>query len=121
MADRSSRPVPVVLMVLLVLEGLGALLVALLNIVTSRALGHDFLPWESTFIPGGFGILCLVAAAGLFGSGTWARILAAIAQLLVLAGGIVGLIYSGQLVLWVGVALGVIGLLLVGRRTVRTA
>ena len=50
-------------MILLVLEGLGGLLVTLLNVVTSRALGHDFLPWESSLIPAGFGVLCL--AGGL--------------------------------------------------------
>ena len=34
------------LVTLLVLEGLAALLVTLLNLVTSNALGQDFLPWS---------------------------------------------------------------------------
>ena len=44
--------------------GSGGLLVTLLNVVTSRALGQDFLPWESSLIPAGFGVLCLAAASG---------------------------------------------------------
>ena len=75
------------LVTLLVLEGLAALLVTLLNLVTSNALGQDFLAWESYLIPGVFGALCLVAAFGVMRSMTWGRALAAIAQLLVLAGG----------------------------------
>ena len=108
------------LVTLLVLEGLAALLVTLLNLVTSDALGQDFLPWESYLIPGAFGALCLVAAFGVMRSKTWGRILAAIAQLLVLAGGVIGLLSSGQPGLWVAVGLGLLGLLLLGRTT-RTA
>lgn len=121
MAD-SSRGVSIALMVLLILEGLAALFVTLLNVVTSRALGQDFLPWESAFIPGGFGfgVLCLIAAVGLIGSGSWAKVLAAIAQLLVLAGGVIGLAYSERAVVWSAVGLGVLGLLLLSR-TVRRA
>lgn len=119
MAD-SSRGVSIALMVLLILEGLAALFVTLLNVVTSRALGQDFLPWDSAFIPGGFGVLCLIAAVGLIGSGSWAKVLAAIAQLLVLAGGVIGLAYGERAVVWSAVGLGVLGLLLLSR-TVRRA
>ena len=108
------------LVTLLVLEGLAALLVTLLNLVTSNALGQDFLPWESFLIPGVFGALCLVAAFGVMRSKTWGRALAAIAQLLVLAGGMIGLLSSGQPGLWVAVGLGLVGLLLL-LRTTRTA
>ena len=103
------------LVVLLVVEGLGALFVTLLNVVTSRALGQDFLPWESALIPGAFGIMCLAAAFGVTREGSWGAVLAAVAQVFVLAGGVIGLIYSGQAVLWIAVGLGLLGLLLVSR------
>ena len=108
------------LVTLLVLEGLAALSVTLLNLVTSRELGQDFLPWESYLVPGIFGALCLVAAFGVMRSKAWAKALAAIVQLLVLALGVAGLVSSGHPVLWVAVGLGVLGLLLLSRTT-RTA
>lgn len=108
------------LVVILVVEGLGALFVTLLNVVTSRALGQDFLPWESALIPGAFGVLCLAAAFGVLRAETWGAVLAAVVQVFVLAGGVIGLIYSGQAVLWIAVGLGLLGLFLVSR-TVRTA
>jgi len=107
-------------MVLLILEGLAALFVTLLNVVTSRALGQDFLPWESAFIPGGFGVLCLAAAVGLIGSRSWGKVLAAFAQFLVFAAGLIALANNQQLVAWIIVGLGFLGLLLAGR-TVRAA
>lgn len=116
----SARGTRFGLVVLLTIEGLGALFVTLLNVVTSRALGHDFLPWESSLIPGGFGVLCLAAAIGLMRARDWGAVLAAVAQVMVLAGGVIGLFYSGQAVLWVAVGLGILGLLLVSR-TMRRA
>jgi hypothetical protein len=50
---------------------------------------------------------------------TWGAVLAAVVQVFVLAGGVIGLVYSGQSVLWIAVGLGLLGLLLVSR-TVRT-
>lgn len=111
----SPRGASITLMVLLILEGLGALFVTLLNLVTSRALGQDFLPWESAFIPGGFGVLCLIAAVGLMRSGSWGKVLAAITQLLVLAGGVIAVLDSARPLAWVVVGLGVLGLLLLSR------
>ena len=108
------------LVVLLTLEGLGALFVTLLNVVTSRALGQDFLPWESSVIPGAFGVLCLAAALGVMRGQSWGAVLAAVAQVFVLAGGVIGLIYSGQAVLWVAVGFGLLGLIFVSR-TVQSA
>lgn len=103
------------LVILLVIEGLGGLLVTLLNVVTSRALGQDFLPWESSVIPAGFGVLCLAAAFGVMRSTSWGTILAAISQLLVLAAGIVALLDRVRLEAWVVVAIGLLGLLLLSR------
>ena len=108
------------LVVLLIVEGLGALFVTLLNVVTSRALGQDFLPWESGLIPGAFGVMCLAAAFGVMRSESWGAVLAAVAQVFVLAGGVIGLIYSGEAVLWVAVGLCLLGLYIVSR-TVRRA
>ena len=108
------------LVVLLVVEGLGALFVTLLNVVTSRALGQGFLPWESALIPGTFGVFSLATAFGVMRAETWGAMLAAVVQVFVLAGGVIGLIYSGQAILWIAVALGLLGLLLVSR-TVRAA
>lgn len=117
----SSRVASTILVILLVLEGLGALFVTLLNVVTSRALGQDFLPLESSLVPGAFGVLCLVAAFGLVRVRPWGWVLAAVAQILILAGAVIGLFYSGTPVLWLGVGLGLLGLLLLSRtdRTVR--
>jgi uncharacterized membrane protein (UPF0136 family) len=114
MAER-SRGASISLMILLLLEGLGALFVTLLNLVTSEALGQDFLPWESSVIPGGFGVLCLIAAFGLMQSGSWGTVFAAITQLLVLAGGVIALLDSARPIAWVVVAFGVLGLLLLSR------
>lgn len=111
----SARGAKLALIILLVLEGLGALLVTLLNVVTSRALGQDFLPWESSVIPGGFGVLCLLAAFGLMRLGSWGTILAAISQLLVLAAGVISLLDQTTPLAWVVVAIGVLGLLLLSR------
>lgn len=108
------------LVVLLIVEGLGALFVTLLNVITSRALGQDFLPWESSLIPGTFGVMCLAAALGVMRGQSWGAVLAAVAQVIVLAGGVIGLIYSGQAVLWVAAGLGLLGLIFVSR-TVRRA
>ena len=118
----SSRGSSTALVILLVLEGLGGLLVALLNQVTSRALGQDFLPLESWLIPAGFGVLCLAAAFGVMRSTSWGTILAAISQLVVLAVGILALLDGVRLQAWVVVALGLLGLLLLSRsgRTGRT-
>lgn len=117
----TSRTASTVLVLLLVLEGLGALFVTLLNIVTSRALGQDFLPLESSLVPGAFGALSLAAAFGLLRARRWGAVVAAVAQILVLAGGVIGLVYSRDAVLWVAVGLGLLGLLLLSRtaRTVR--
>jgi hypothetical protein len=117
----SSRAASTILALLLVLEGLGALFVTLLNAVTSRALGQDLLPLESSLVPGAFGVLCLVAAFGIIRARPWGWLLAGVAQILVLAGGVIGLFYRGASVLWVGVGLGLLGLLLLSRtdRTVR--
>ena len=103
------------LVILLVLEGSVGLLVALLNVVTSRALGHDFLPWESSLIPAGFGVLCLAGAVGLIRSASWGTILAALSQLVVLAIGIVALLDAVSAAAWVVTALGVLGLFLLSR------
>lgn len=111
----SSRGASITLRVLLILEGLGALFVTLLNVFTSQALGQDFLPWESAFIPGGFGLLCLIAVFGLNGSSSWGKVLAAITQLLVLAGGVIALLDSARPLAWVVVGLGLLGLLLLSR------
>jgi hypothetical protein len=119
-SDGQLREASSVLVTVLVLEGLAALIVTLLNLVTSRELGQDFLPWESYLVPGIFGALCLVAAFGVMRSKAWAKALAAIVQLLVLALGVAGLVSSGHPVLWVAVGLGVLGLLLLNRTT-RTA
>jgi uncharacterized membrane protein (UPF0136 family) len=116
----SSRAASMVLGFLLVLEGLGAVLVTILNIVTSRALRQGFLPLESWLVPGAFGALCLFAAFGLSRARSWGRVLAAVAQVLVLAGGVIGLFDSRRAVLWVAVGLGILGLLLLAR-TARTA
>jgi hypothetical protein len=116
----SLRGTKFALVVLLTLEGLGALFLTLLNVVTSRALGQEVLPWESSVIPGAFGFMCLAAALGVMRARSWGAVLAAVAQVFVLAGGVIGLIYSGQAVLWVAVGLGLLGLLLVSR-TVKAA
>ena len=111
----SSRGASMALVILLVIEGLGGLLVTLLNVVTSRALGQDFLPWESSVIPAGFGVLCLAAAFGVMRSASWGTILAALSQLLVLAAGVVALLDRVRLEAWVVVAIGVLGLVLLSR------
>ena len=116
----SSRASSMALVILLVVEGLGGLLVSLLNVVTSRALGQDFLPWESSVIPAGFGVLCLVAAFGIMRTASWGTILAALSQLLVLAAGVVALLDRVRTEAWVVVAVGLLGLLLLSR-TGRTA
>jgi uncharacterized membrane protein (UPF0136 family) len=103
------------LVVLLVLEGLGSLLVTLLNVVTSRELGHDFLPWQSSVVPGGFGVLCLLAAFGVMRSRSWGTLLAAVSQFLVLAAGVVALLDTVRPLAWLVVALGLLGLLLLSR------
>jgi uncharacterized membrane protein (UPF0136 family) len=116
----STRERSVALTVLLILEGLGALLVALLNIVTSRALGHDYLPWQSSWVPGAFGVLCLAGAVGITQSASWGTTLAAISQLVVLAAGVYWLVDNRQPVAAIAVALGALGLILVSRTTRRT-
>lgn len=112
---KSSRGASMALVILLVIEGLGGLLVTLLNVVTSRALGQDFLPWESSVIPAGFGVLCLAAAFGVMRSASWGTILAAISQLLVLAVGVVALLDRVRPEAWVVLAIGLLGLLLLSR------
>ena len=112
---KSSRGASLALVILLVIEGLGGLLVTLLNVVTSRALGQDFLPWESSVIPAGFGVLCLAAAFGVMRSASWGTILAAISQLLVLAVGVVALLDRVRPEAWVVLAIGLLGLLLLSR------
>ena len=112
---KSSGGASSALMILLVIEGLGGLLVTLLNVVTSRALGQDFLPWESSVIPAGFGVLCLAAAFGVLRAAPWGTILAAISQLLVLAAGIVALLDRVRSEAWVVIAIGLVGLLLLSR------
>jgi uncharacterized membrane protein (DUF2068 family) len=111
----SSRGSATALVVLLVLEGLGGLLVALLNVVTSRELGHDFLPWQSSVIPAGFGVLCLLAAFGLMRLGSWGTILAALSQLLVLGAGIYAILDRVRPLAWAVIVLGILGLLLLSR------
>jgi hypothetical protein len=105
-----SNPARVTLVVLLLVEAAGALLLTLLNVVTSQALGQDLLPWQSSLLPGGFGVLCLVAVVALARGKGWGTVLAVAVSLMVLGGGVLGLIYSGHPVLWVGVALGIGGL-----------
>ena len=112
---KSSRGASMALVILLVIEGLGGLLVTLLNVVTSRALGQDFLPWESSVIPAGFGVLCLAAAFGVMRSASWGTILAAISQLLVIAAGVVALLDRVRPEAWVVLAIGLLGLLLLSR------
>ena len=121
MAQSSRNPSTLTLTVLLVLEGLGSLLVTLLNVVTSRELGHDFLPWQSSVIPGGFGVLCLLAAVGVMQSKSWGTVLAAVSQFLVLAAGVVALLDSVRPLTLLVVALGVLGLLLLSRTRTATA
>jgi uncharacterized membrane protein (DUF2068 family) len=115
----SSTAASKVLIALLVLEGLAGLLVSLLNVVTSRALGQDFLPWESSVIPAGFGVLCLLAAYGLARSQSWGVALAAVSQLLILAAGVYGLVDNPQTIAYVVLAIGLMGLLLLNRTTRR--
>ena len=103
------------LIALLVLEGLGGLLVTLLNVVTSRALGQDFLPWESAVIPAAFGALCLIAAFGIWKSASWGKALAAISQALVAVTGVIALLDTMTPLAWVVLAVGLLGLLLVSR------
>ena len=103
------------LIALLGLEGLGGLLVTLLNVVTSRALGQDFLPWESAVIPAAFGALCLVAAFGIGKSAPWGKSLVAVSQVLVAVTGVIALLEAVTPVAWVVLGLGLSGLLLVGR------
>jgi uncharacterized membrane protein (DUF2068 family) len=112
---KSSGGASMAVVTLLVIEGLGGLLVTLLNVVTSRALGQDFLPWESSVIPAGFGVLCLAAAFGVMRSASWGTILAALSQLLVLAAGVVALLDRVRFEAWVVVAIGVLGLILLSR------
>ena len=111
----SSRGSATALVVLLVLEGLGGLLVALLNIVTSRELGHDFLPWQSSVLPAGFGVLCLLAAFGLMRFGSWGTILAALSQLLVVGAGVYAILDRVRPLAWAVIVLGLLGLLLLSR------
>ena len=103
------------LIALLVLEGLGGLLVTLLNVVTSRALGQDFLPWESAVIPAAFGALCLIAAFGIWKSVSWGKALAAISQVLVAVTGVIALLDTVTPLAWVVLGVGLLGLLLVSR------
>ena len=103
------------LVALLVLEGLAGLLVTLLNVVTSRALGQDFLPWESAVIPAAFGALCLIAAFGIWKSAPWGKALADISQVLVAVTGIIALLYTMTPLAWVVLAVGLLSLLLVSR------
>ena len=103
------------LIALLVLEGLGGLFVTLLNVVTSRALGQDFLPWESAVIPAAFGVLCLIAAFGLWRSASWGRIIAALSQVVVAVVGVIALLDTVRPLAWVVLAIGLAGLLLVSR------
>ena len=118
--SETARGASVTLMVLLVVEGLGGLLVTLLNVVTSRALGQEFMPWESSVIPAAFGVLSLAAAVGVGRSATWGTILAAISQFLVLAAGVVALLNQTGPLAWVVVAIGLLGLLLLPRTGKRT-
>ena len=111
----SSRGAAMALVFLLVVEGLAGLLVTILNVVTSRALGQDFLPWESSVIPAGFGVLCLLAAFGLMRLGSWGTILAAISQLLVLAAGVFAILDRVRPLAWAVIVIGLLGLLLVSR------
>ena len=111
----SSRGAAMALVSLLVLEGLAGLLVTILNVVTSRALGQDFLPWESSVIPAGFGVLCLLAAFGLMRFGSWGTILATISQLLVLAAGVFAILDKVRPLAWAVIVIGILGLLLVSR------
>jgi uncharacterized membrane protein (DUF2068 family) len=111
----SSRGASIALLFLLVLEGIGGLLVTILNVVTSRALGQDFLPWESSVIPAGFGVLCLLAAFGIMRLGSWGTILAALSQLLVLAAGVIAVLDRVRPEAWVVVAIGLLSLLLLSR------
>jgi hypothetical protein len=103
----------VALVVLLLVEAAGALLLALLNLVTSQALGQSVLPWQSAFLPGGFGLLCLLAVAGLAQRRSWGRALAVVASLIVVTGGVLGLMYSGHPALWAAVVMGLAGLWLI--------
>jgi len=89
--------------------------VTLLNVVTSRALGQDFLPWESAVIPAAFGLFCLIAAYGIWKSAPWGKVLAAVTQVLVAAVGIIALLDAASALAWVVLAVGLVGLFLVSR------
>ncbi|HUO46690.1 MAG TPA: hypothetical protein VM470_07650 [Acidimicrobiia bacterium] len=103
----------IVLILVLVLESAGGLLVALINLAVSDFIGADVLPPQAALAPAGFAIFCIVGAVGISQRTRWGVVITVIIQVAVLAGGIIGLVYSGDPFLWAAIVIGLLGLVLV--------
>jgi hypothetical protein len=78
-------------MAMLLFEGIGTILVFLINVAGRLGRSPLFL-YDLLFSPlGGFGVLTLSAAIGIFRYRTWGTVLAIASQLIVLGLGFAGL------------------------------
>lgn len=102
----------ITLLVLLVVEGIGGVVSAVLTVIIGESITPGFIPWRSALTPALFGVACL-AVALIYRQGHAAgRYLAAAIQVLVIFAASTGLTSSTEPGLWVALAMGVTGLVL---------
>lgn len=111
----------VALAILLLIEGVGTLAFGFLTLVVSQQVVDSLIPWLATGAPLLFGLFCLVVAYPVWQGAGAGLAMAAIAQLLVLAGAITGLVTSAHPALWVPATLALVGITLSIAARSRTA
>ncbi len=97
---------------LLFLEAAGGLFVALGLAAGSEFLGAIALAPTMAVLPIVVAALCVLAAVGMWQRTRWGRVFTGIIEALIFVSGALGLVYGGHLILWLAIAAGAAGLLL---------
>jgi hypothetical protein len=102
----------IALLVLLIVEGIGGIVFAALTAIIGESITPGFIPWQFALTPALFGLACLVVASIYWRGHPAGPLMAAALQALVIVGAVSGLISSAEPALWIALAMGLGGVLL---------